>query len=316
MVKYSITRLLQSAVTVLIVATIVFLLMRALPTDYFFTEEEVMKLTEQQKQDRLEAAGLNDPVAQQLLRFYNELLHGDLGKSRRIRVDKPVIEIIQERFPVSMKLGLISLGISLVLGIALGILQVLNKEGPLDHLGMIYTIFVNAVPPLVTYSLVLMFGAKVLDLPSMFSKRNELQSSIMPVVCLSLSSIAHYAMWTRRYMVDELNKDYLRLCRVKGMPTKDIMIKHVLKNAFVPLIAYIPASILFTIGGSLLVERFFGIPGMGPLLVDSIGRYDTPLVQGLVVLYASMSIIGVFLGDVMMTVMDPRIKLTGKGDTR
>jgi len=303
-------------VTVLIVATIVFLLMRALPTDYFFTEEEVMKLTEQQKQDRLEAAGLNDPVAQQLLRFYNELLHGDLGKSRRIRVDKPVIEIIQERFPVSMKLGLISLGISLVLGIALGILQVLNKEGPLDHLGMIYTIFVNAVPPLVTYSLVLMFGAKVLDLPSMFSKRNELQSSIMPVVCLSLSSIAHYAMWTRRYMVDELNKDYLRLCRVKGMPTKDIMIKHVLKNAFVPLIAYIPASILFTIGGSLLVERFFGIPGMGPLLVDSIGRYDTPLVQGLVVLYASMSVIGVFLGDVMMTVMDPRIKLTGKGDTR
>ena len=272
MVKYSITRLLQSAVTVLIVATIVFLLMRALPTDYFFTEEEVMKLTEQQKQDRLEAAGLNDPVAQQLLRFYNELLHGDLGKSRRIRVDKPVIEIIQERFPVSMKLGLISLGISLVLGIALGILQVLNKEGPLDHLGMIYTIFVNAVPPLVTYSLVLMFGAKVLDLPSMFSKRNELQSSIMPVVCLSLSSIAHYAMWTRRYMVDELNKDYLRLCRVKGMPTKDIMIKHVLKNAFVPLIAYIPASILFTIGRSLLVERFFGIPGMGPLLVDSIGR--------------------------------------------
>lgn len=316
MVKYSITRLLQSAVTVLIVATIVFLLMRALPTDYFFTEEEVMKLTEQQKQDRLEAAGLNDPVAQQLLRFYNELLHGDLGKSRRIRVDKPVIEIIQERFPVSMKLGLISLGISLVLGIALGILQVLNKEGPLDHLGMIYTIFVNAVPPLVTYSLVLMFGANVLDLPSMFSKRNELQSSIMPVVCLSLSSIAHYAMWTRRYMVDELNKDYLRLCRVKGMPTKDIMIKHVLKNAFVPLIAYIPASILFTIGGSLLVERFFGIPGMGPLLVDSIGRYDTPLVQGLVVLYASMSVIGVFLGDVMMTVMDPRIKLTGKGDTR
>ena len=316
MVKYSITRLLQSAVTVLIVATIVFLLMRALPTDYFFTEEEVMKLTEQQKQDRLEAAGLNDPVAQQLLRFYKELLHGDLGKSRRIRVDKPVIEIIQERFPVSMKLGLISLGISLVLGIALGILQVLNKEGPLDHLGMIYTIFVNAVPPLVTYSLVLMFGAKVLDLPSMFSKRNELQSSIMPVVCLSLSSIAHYAMWTRRYMVDELNKDYLRLCRVKGMPTKDIMIKHVLKNAFVPLIAYIPASILFTIGGSLLVERFFGIPGMGPLLVDSIGRYDTPLVQGLVVLYASMSVICVFLGDVMMTVMDPRIKLTGKGDTR
>ena len=316
MVKYSITRLLQSAVTVLIVATIVFLLMRALPTDYFFTEEEVMKLTEQQKQDRLEAAGLNDPVAQQLLRFYKELLHGDLGKSRRIRVDKPVIEIIQERFPVSMKLGLISLGISLVLGIALGILQVLNKEGPLDHLGMIYTIFVNAVPPLVTYSLVLMFGAKVLDLPSMFSKRNELQSSIMPVVCLSLSSIAHYAMWTRRYMVDELNKDYLRLCRVKGMPTKDIMVRHVLKNAFVPMIAYIPASVLLTTGGPLLVERFFSVPGMGPLLTDAIGRYDTSVVQACVIVYAGLGILGVFLGDVMMMLFDPRIKLVEGGESR
>lgn len=316
MVKYSISRLLQSAVTVLIVATIVFLLMRALPSDYFFTEDELMKLTEEAKEDRLRAAGMMDPIAQQLLRFYNELLHGDLGTSRRIRVNKPVIEIIGERFPVSMKLGLISLGISLLVGITLGILQVLNKEGPIDNLGMAYTVFINAVPALVSYSLILMFGARVLDLPSMYSKRAEFTSSIMPVVCLSLGSIAHYAMWTRRYMVDELNKDYLRLCRIKGMPTRDIMVKHVLKNAFVPLIAYIPASILFTISGSLLMERFFGVPGMGPLLVDSIGRYDTPLVQGLVVLYASMSVIGVFLGDIMMTILDPRIKLTGKGDTR
>lgn len=316
MLKYSISRLLQSAVTVLIVATIVFLLMRALPTDYFFTEDELMKLSDQDKEDRLRAQGLMDPVATQLLRFYNQLLHFDLGTSSRIRVAKPVTEIIAERFPVSMKLGLISLGISLLVGVTMGILQVLNKEGPLDHIGMCYTVFVNAVPALVSYSLILMFGARVLGLPSMFSKRKEFLSSIMPVVCLALSNIAYYAMWTRRYMVDELNKDYLRLCRVKGMPTKDIMVKHVLKNAFVPLVAYIPASILHTVGGSLLMERFFGVPGMGPLLTDAIGRYDTPLVQGLVVLYASISIIGVFLGDLMMTVLDPRIKLTGKGDTR
>lgn len=316
MVKYSISRLLQSALTVLIVATIVFLLMRALPSDYFFSDEELMKLTEEEKELRLQSAGLRDPLATQLLRFYNEVLHGNLGESRRIRVGKPVLDLVKERFPISMKLGLISMGISLVIGITIGILQVLNKEGPLDHLGMMYTIFVNAVPPLVSYSLVLMFGARVLDLPSMYSNRKEVLSSIMPVICLSLLSIAYYAMWTRRYMVDELNKDYLRLCRVKGMPTKDIMIRHVLKNAFVPLVAYIPASILSTIGGSLLVERFFGVPGMGPLLVDSISRYDTSLVQGLVILYSSISVIGVFLGDVMMTVLDPRIKLTGKGDTR
>ena len=99
--------------------------------------------------------------------------------------------------------------------------------------------------------------------------------------CLALGSIASYALWTRRYMVDELNKDYIRLARVKGMPTKDIMVRHVLKNAFVPMIAYIPASVLLTTGGPLLVERFFSVPGMGPLLTDAIGRYDTSVVQAL-----------------------------------
>lgn len=316
MVKYSIKRLLQSVITVLIIATIVFLLMRALPTDYFFTEEEVMKLTEEQKNDRLQANGMLDPIPVQLMRFYNELLHGDLGTSRRIRVGKPVIEIVGERFGVSMKLGLISLVISLVIGIFLGICQVLNKEGPVDQFGMAYTILTRAVPALVMYSLILVFGAKVLGLPSMYSTRKVFESSIMPVACLSLGSIGGYAMWTRRYMVDELNKDYLRLCLIKGMPRSDIMVKHVLKNAFVPMIVNIPASVIMTISGSLLMERFFGVPGMGPLLVDSIGRYDTPLVQGLVVLYASLSIISVFLGDVMMCIFDPRIKLTGKGETR
>ena len=102
---------------------------------------------------------------------------------------------------------------------------------------------------------------------------------ILPVACLSLSSIAGYALWTRRYMVDELNKDYIKLARVKGLSSKRIMVTHVLRNAFVPLAQYIPYSILLTVGGSLLVERFFSVPGMGSLLTDAINRYDTNVVQ-------------------------------------
>ena len=90
-------------------------------------------------------------------------------------------------------------------------------------------------------------------------------------------------IWTRRYMVDELNKDYIKLARVKGTSSAGIMIKHVFKNAFVPLAQYVPASFLYTIGGSLLVERFFSVPGMGPLLTDAIVRYDVNVVQTLVV---------------------------------
>lgn len=316
MFKYTVKRLLQSLVTVLIVGTIVFLLMRMLPTDYFFTEDQLMKLTEEQKNEQLMAAGLLDPIPEQLVRFYGQIVRLDFGKSRRIQSGVDVVKVIGSKFSVSMRLGVISLIISLFTGVFIGIIQTLNKDRLLDHVGTAYTIFVNAVPSLVSYSLVLVFGSRVLKLPSMYSTRNPSQSSILPIVCLALASIASYALWTRRYMVDELNKDYIRLARVKGLSSKDIMVKHVFKNAFVPLVQYIPASFLYTIGGSLLVERFFSVPGMGPLLTDSIARYDTNVVQTLTILYASLGILGVFLGDVLMMLVDPRIKLTGKGGTR
>ena len=215
-----------------------------------------------------------------------------------------------------MKLGCTALVISLFVGILIGIIQTLNKDRILDHVGTAYTIFVNAVPSRVSYSLVLAFGSKVLGLPSLYSTRNPSETSILPIVCLSLASIASYALWTRRYMVDELNKDYIKLARVKGTSSAGIMIKHVFKNAFVPLAQYVPASFLYTIGGSLLVERFFSVPGMGPLLTDAIVRYDVNVVQTLVVLYAVLGTLGVFLGDILMMLLDPRIKLTGKGGTR
>lgn len=316
MFKYTIKRLLQSLVTVLIVGTIVFLLMRMLPTDYFFTEDQLMKLTEEQKNEQLLAAGLLDPIPEQLLHFYGQIIRLDFGTSRRIQSGVDVIKVIGSKFTVSMRLGVISLVISLITGVILGIIQTLNKDRLLDHVGTAYTIFVNAVPSLVSYSLVLVFGSRVLGLPSMYSTRNPSQSSILPVVCLSLASIASYALWTRRYMVDELNKDYIRLARVKGLSSKEIMTKHVFKNAFVPLVQYIPASFLYTIGGSLLVERFFSVPGMGPLLTDSIQRYDTNVVQTLTIIYAALGVLGVFLGDVLMMIVDPRIKLTGKEGTR
>ena len=316
MFKYTIKRLLHSVVTVLIVVTIVFLLMRMLPTDYFFTEDQLMKFTPEQKEEQLQAAGLLDPMPKQLVRYYGQLLKFDFGESRRIQNGVDVVSVIGDKFTISMKLGCTALVISLFVGILIGIIQTLNKDRILDHVGTAYTIFVNAVPSLVSYSLVLAFGSKVLGLPSLYSTRNPSETSILPIVCLSLASIASYALWTRRYMVDELNKDYIKLARVKGTSSAGIMIKHVFKNAFVPLAQYVPASFLYTIGGSLLVERFFSVPGMGPLLTDAIVRYDVNVVQTLVVLYAVLGTLGVFLGDILMMLLDPRIKLTGKGGTR
>lgn len=316
MLKYTIKRLLQSIVTVLIVVTIVFLLMRMLPIDYYFTEEQLMKFTEEQKQEQLLQAGLLDPLPEQLFNFYRQLITKfSLGDSRRIQSGVAVTKVIATRMGISMRLGVISLCISLVLGVLLGIAQTRFKDKFVDGIGTAYIIFVNSVPSLVSYSLVLVFGSRVLGLPPLYSTRNPI-SITLPIVCLSMGSIAGYALWTRRYMVDEINKDYIKLARAKGLTTKQIMIRHVLRNAFVPLAQYLPASFLLTIGGSLLVERFFSVPGMGALMTDAIARYDTNVVQGCVVLYASLGILGVFLGDVLMMLIDPRIKLTGNGGTR
>lgn len=316
MLKYTIKRLVESLITVLIIVTIVFLLLRLLPTDYYFTEEQLMKFTEEQKQEQLLAAGLLDPIPEQLMNFYNDVIHLDFGESRRIQNGVAVTKVIGDKFAISMQLGLIAIAISVVIGVPLGILQTSFKDRVPDHIVTVYTIFVNAVPSLVTYSLILIFGSRVLGLPSMYSTRNPGPSSILPIVCLSLGSIAWYALWVRRYMIDELNKDYIKLARVKGLSSRSIMVKHVLRNAFVPIAQYLPQSMLLTIGGSLLVERFFSVPGMGPLLTDSIQRYDTNVVQTLVMLYASLSILGVFLGDVLMMIIDPRITLANKGGTR
>ena len=281
MLKYTVKRLAQSLVTILLIATIVFLLMRCLPTDYYFTEEQLMKFTEEQKYAALEAAGLTDPIGTQLLHFYNDLLHLDFGTSRRIQNGASVVKVIGKKFGVSMRLGLISAGISLVVGVLLGILQTAFKDKVFDWIGTAYTVFVNAVPSLVSYSLVLVFGSKYLGFPTLYSTRNVGPSSVLPIVCLSLASIAGYALWTRR-----------------------------------PMVQYIPQSILLTVGGSLLMERFFSVPGMGPLLTDAIQRYDLNVVQTLVILYAVLGIVGVFMGDVLMMLVDPRITLTGKEAAR
>ena len=329
MAKYIIKRFLQSVVTILLIVAVVFLLMRLMPRDYFFTEDELMKLSEEQRMERLEAAGLLDHPLIQLGRFFKGLItEFDLGISRRIQTGKPVLQVIGGKFGISMRLGLIALALALVTGVPLGIMQARFKDGIFDGCGQAFTIFINAVPALVSYSLILVFGSRVLGLPAMYSARKIQKimilgqqikintSTILPIICLSLGSIASYMMWMRRYMVDELNKDYIRLAKLKGLSTTRVMFTHVMKNAFLPLAQDLPYSVLLTVGGSILVERFFSVPGLGPLLTDSISRYDTNVVQAIVMLYASLGILGLFLGDMLMMLLDPRIKLTGKEETR
>ncbi len=165
MLKYTVKRLLQSLVTIFLIATAVFLMMRCLPTDYYFTEEQLMKFTDQ-TEDRRSGSSWPDrshphPAGQVL----QQPAASGLGTSRRIQNGAPVVKVIGKKFGISMRLGLIASGISLVVGVLMGILQAAFKDKVFDWIGTAYTVFVNAVPSLVSYSLVLVFGSKYLGFP-------------------------------------------------------------------------------------------------------------------------------------------------------
>ncbi|NLK43226.1 MAG: ABC transporter permease [Tissierellia bacterium] len=314
MLKYSIKRLLQSLFTLFIIVTVVFLLMRLLPEEGYFGDA-YEKLDEAQKEAILTNMGLRDPMHIQLMNFYKNLIKGDLGESITFRPKVPVMEIIKDKVPYSLYFGLASIGISLLVGVGLGIAMARNKSKFWDKFGTGYVVFIRAVPAAVYFLFKQIYITGVFKLPMLFKIDNP-KTWILPTISMSLGGIASYAMWIRRYMVDELNKDYVKLARAKGLESKKIMVRHVFRNAFVPMAQYLPATILFTIAGSIYIESLYSIPGMGGLLVEVIKRQDNTLVQALVLIYSSIGIVGLFLGDILMAIFDPRIKLQRKGGAR
>ena len=313
MASYLTKRILRSFITLFIVCTIVFCLLRLMPIEGYFNNFD--KLTESQVQRQLEMKGLKDPLPVQLGHFYKDLIHGDLGKSNRYRPGVEITKILADKIPVSMWLGAISLVISLLLGIPLGRVMARYKGRIPDHLGTIFIVLINAVPAVVYYLFIQMYGTSILGIPILFT-RGKWITYILPVFSLALGNISYYAMWLRRYMIDESNKDYVKLAVAKGMKSRDVMNKQIFRNAFVPLIQYIPTSFLLTLVGSIYIEALYSIPGMGGLLVKSIQGQDNTIVQALVLIYSALSIAGLIIGDIMMTMIDPRISFSKKGGAR
>lgn len=313
MLVYSLKRLGRALITLVILITIVFILVRAMPEEGYFSNYE--KMSPQQIEVGLRKMGLQDPLYVQVGKFIYNALRGDLGTSYRYRINAKITDIIGSKIGISMKVGLISMVISLPLGMALGILMARSKGGIADKLGNAYIVFIQAVPNAVYFIFIQLYGSDLFRV-SMLYKETEWTSLILPVISLALPSISSYAMWLRRYMVDETNKDYIKLARAKGVPNSTIWFRHVFRNSVVPMVNLIPGSILLTISGSIYVESLYSIPGMGGLLVDVIKRQDNNMVLALVVIFAVMSILGLLLGDLLMAVVDPRISFTKKEGSR
>lgn len=312
--RYILGRIGRSLISLFLICLLVFLMMRALPTDrYFGTRAD--HLTPEEKESILKSYGLTDPIPVQFAKYINGVLHGDLGTSITYYRGKSVTEIIAPKIGYSIRFGLASLALSLVLGISLGLVMVRNQGKWRDHAGNGFILFINAVPSAVYYLFIQFIGTKLLNI-GMLYKEGNIATCILPTISMSLGSIASYAMWTRRYMLDQVNQDYVALARAKGMTSRQIMSKHVLRNAFAPLAQNLPTSIIFTISGSLYIESLYSIPGMGGLLVNAIEAQDNPLVQAIVMFYAILGITGMLLGDLAMMACDPRITFTKEGGGR
>ena len=316
MAKYMLKRILHAAITLCVVICIVFALLRQMPIEGYFNNFD--KMTEASIQVSLNKMGLNDPLPVQILHYFGQLLKGDLGVSNRYRQGYPIVKIIAQKAPISIKLGLISLAVSLAVGLPLGILMARSTRTRWklwDKFGTVFIVIVQAVPSAVYHLLIQLYGSEILGVSMLFNDCNPM-TWVLPVFSLSIGNIAYYAMWLRRYMVDESNKDYIRLARAKGVPAGKISRSHVFRNAIVPLVQYIPQSILFTLMGSLYVESLYSIPGMGGLLIQVIKLQDNTMVQALVLIYAAVSVLGLLFGDLMMALVDPRISFTGKEGAR
>ena len=312
MIKFVLGRLGRACITMFLVLSIVFLLMRLMPTDTYF-EGRADAMSDVVKQNILKQLGLLDPWYTALYKFWTKLIfHGDLGESIVIQKGVKCVDLIVPKAKTSFQFGAYALIIQIVLGYTLGVLMARWKGGVVDKIGNLYVLLINALPAAVYYLFIQLYISELTKLPMLYKPMNP-KSKILPIICLSLGGIASNAMWMRRYMVDQLNLDYIRLARAKGMTSTQVAFRHVLRNAFIPMAQSLPTSILFTISGSLYVESLFSIPGLGGLLITSIQRQDNTMVQSMVLLYSVLSILGMLLGDIMLMICDPRISLVKEG---
>lgn len=309
MVQYLAKRIGRSILTLFVIVTLVFCLLRLMPVEGYFTNYE--KMTEAQIQAGLQSMGLLDPLPVQIGHFWRDALHGDLGVSHIYKLNAPVTRILAQKLPISIEMGVLAMLLSLVLGIPLGLVMGRYKGRWPDKLGTAFIVLIQAVPAAVYFLYIQMYGTTAMGVGLLFDAANW-RYWVLPVCSMSLANLAFYAMWLRRYMVDESNKDYVKLARAKGVSENNIALHHVFRNAMVPLVQYIPSAFLNTVVGSIYIESLYSIPGMGGLLVTCVQRHDNTMVQGIVLLYACVGIIGLILGDVLMVLIDPRINFGKK----
>jgi oligopeptide transport system permease protein len=279
-------------------------MMRAAPGSPFETSRKLPPAIERNMKAKY---GLDRPLGQQYLTYLGGVVRGDFGPSMKYQ-DKSVLQIVREGFPTSAMIGLSALTLASVFGMTLGVVAALRQNEPADYGVSAVAILGVCIPTFVTAPLlVLLFGLRLGWLPT--GGLAGPQSLILPVIVLALPQIAIISRLTRAGMIEVLRSNYIRTARSRGLPEREIVFKHALRAAILPLVSYLGPACAGLITGSLVIEKIFNLPGLGKNFVVSALQRDYTVVMGVVILYATLIIALNLLADVTYALLDPRVSL-------
>jgi oligopeptide transport system permease protein len=305
---YTLRRLLYMVITLWVVVTVTFFLMKMLPGDPF--GEAITKLPPESMAVLRAQYGLDRPMWEQYLKYLGHVAQGDLGVSYQYPT-RSVVSVIRDAFPASFELGLESLVVALIIGLFLGILAALKHNKAGDYTASVIAIIGVSIPSFVIGPLLSYFiGVKFKLLPAGLWLGPEYR--VLPALALSLGTIAILARMMRASMLDVMNQDYVKTAKSKGLSTNTIVGKHMVRNAILPVVTILGPIAVNVLTGTLVVEKIFSVPGLGNQFVTSILSNDYTMITGLTLFYAAVLIIVMFLTDIAYSFIDPRIRL-GKG---
>ena len=307
MIKYILKRVTIGLLTLFVLTTVVFILMKTLPGGPFdsdrVTDPRVIEIMER-------AYNLDKPLHMQYLLYLKDLLHGNMGESFK-KSGITVNDMIVRLTPTTMKLGAVALCVSVVLGIALGMISALTKKQWLRSLIVVFATIGVSVPGfLLALLMIYTFTVHLHLFPTM--GLTSWKHFVMPSLALSFSPIAYMTRMTRSSLSEVLRQDYITMARATGLSKLDVMVRHALKNAMLPIVTYLGPLIANLLTGSFVVETMFAIPGIGREFVSAITGRDYPVIMGLTIFIGAFVILMNLVSDIAAAVVDPRIRLGSK----
>jgi ABC-type dipeptide/oligopeptide/nickel transport systems, permease components len=303
MAKFILNRTFTGALVVLVVGTLTFFLLRILPGGPFDTEKKLPPKIQENIEEKFK---LNEPLAKQYAIYLEDLIRGDFGPSYKY-VDRSVNEIIEETLPISLQLGIVSLLISIVIGTFIGVISATRPRGVFDFASVsLATAFVSVPSFVVGAVMIYVFSVKLGWLPAALWGRAE--HFVLPALTLAIGPAAYLARLTRASMLEISESLFIRTARAKGLSETRVVVKHILRNALIPVVTVLGPIMAFLVTGSFVIEHIFAIPGMGRFFVFAVSNRDYPLVMGITIVYTVILVIANLLVDICYVLLDPRIK--------